>query len=120
MPPRSTKKARITKSQRPTGSPHFNRGQLLDTIEALRVDPNYIPPNIDDPDSDEESWTLVGEFSILGDEEESDDEILEVDEKDMTERQACQEEAAVCEAVTLAQCLWKKILDQVSCFPMTL
>ncbi len=110
---RPRKRVRLARSQRAAGSQYFDRGLLLDSIEALHVDPDFVPQDVDDVDSDEETCDLVGEFSLLADEmeEESDDEAL--DDEDLAEKFAQREEAAVGEAVELAKEFWKKTLDQV-------
>ena len=107
MPP-PKKRARFAQSQRPNGSKHFSNG-LLNDIESLRIDPNFIPFNPEDEDtsdSEDESGGIMTSFTIAEDEEDDNDEVS-------TEDSGSREEAAVFEAVQLAKKFWKKTLDQV-------
>ncbi|KAI0092203.1 hypothetical protein BDY19DRAFT_586862 [Irpex rosettiformis] len=118
MPPPS-KKARLAQSQRPPGTRYFNNG-LLDDIENIRIDPNFIPfiaEDVDAPDSEDESGGAMRSFNIADDEENplSRDTSADSDsDSEEAEAEWCadREEKAVCEAVKLASKFWKKALDK--------
>lgn len=95
MPPAS-KKARLAKAQRPDGSIEFTK-ELLEDIEELEADSNYIPSESED-DSAEDSDASIEPEPLYDSDSDTDME----------------ESEAIGDTLVKAKAFWSRVLDQVS------